>query len=175
MISSNTTVYEFNPLEFGSFDPQLHAFTPLEYIGTNVTNGKPDSDVCIRGFDNAGFVMGTSSSLFNQVMFYLDGTPQFLKNIALSVLSGLSEAESDIADYFPNPFYGVRNATFTSSNTRDLTLVDGGEDLQNVPFHPLIQPVRKVDVIFAFDNSADTLDATGNPTNWPNGKSSNHL
>lgn len=170
LISSNTTVYEFNPLEFGSFDPQLHAFTPLEYIGSNVTNGKPDSDTCIRGFDNAGFIMGTSSSLFNQGMFYLDGTPKFLKDIALSFLSTLSEADADIADYFPNPFYGVNKDTFSSANTRDLTLVDGGEDLQNLPLHPLIQPVRKVDVIFAYDNSADTLAANDkDTTNWPNG------
>lgn len=55
IISSNTTVYEFNPLEFGSFDPTLFAFTPMEYLGTNMTNGVPNQDnVCVRGFDNAG-------------------------------------------------------------------------------------------------------------------------
>jgi lysophospholipase len=55
IISSNTTVYEFNPLEFGSFDPSLFAFTPIEYIGSNLTGGAPaKKDVCFRGFDNAG-------------------------------------------------------------------------------------------------------------------------
>ena len=51
---------------------------------------------------------------------------------------------------------------------RSLTLVDGGEDLQNLPLHPLTQPERGLDVIFAIDSSADTLEANGDP-NWPNG------
>lgn len=42
-------------------------------------------------------------------------------------------------------------------------MVDGGEDLQNIPLNPLIQPVRAIDVIFAVDSSADTT------YNWPNG------
>lgn len=42
--------------------------------------------------------------------------------------------------------------------------VGGGEDSQNVPFYPLIQQARNVDIIFGFDNSAD-LDK------WPNGSS----
>lgn len=41
--------------------------------------------------------------------------------------------------------------------------MDGGEDLQNIPLNPLIQPERHVDVIFAVDSSADTI------YNWPNG------
>lgn len=55
VINSNATVFEFNPFEFGSFDPTLFAFTPMEYLGTNMTNGVPIEDnVCIRGFDNVG-------------------------------------------------------------------------------------------------------------------------
>jgi lysophospholipase len=55
IISENATVFEFNPLEFGTFDPTVFAFTPLEYLGTNMTKGIPvKEDVCIRGFDNAG-------------------------------------------------------------------------------------------------------------------------
>lgn len=55
VISSNATVFEFNPFEFGSFDPTLFAFTPIEYLGTNMTNGVPNNQgVCIRGFDNVG-------------------------------------------------------------------------------------------------------------------------
>jgi lysophospholipase len=47
----------------------------------------------------------------------------------------------------------------------DLTLTDGGEDGQNIPLYPLIQPQRHVDVIFAVDSSADTTYS------WPNGTS----
>lgn len=64
----------------------------------------------------------------------------------------------------PNPFNGY-NPTGNSpvANTSQLSLVDGGEDLQNIPLNPLIQPERAVDVIFAVDSSADTT------YNWPNG------
>ena len=55
IISLNATVFEFNPLEMGSWDPTLYSFTLLETLGTNMTNGRPDQDnVCVRGFDNAG-------------------------------------------------------------------------------------------------------------------------
>jgi len=172
IISSNATVYEFNPLEFGSFDPTLYAFTPIEYIGSNVTNGVPDeSGVCTRGFDNAGFVMGTSSSLFNILITQLDSTglTGVLRKLVEATLEAISAADNDIADYAPNPFFGVNPDINPSAKTRDLTLVDGGLDGQNIPLHPLIQPARKVDVIFAMDNSADTVRKNGQLSNWPNG------
>ncbi|KAI5781958.1 lysophospholipase [Geopyxis carbonaria] len=172
IISANATVYEFNPLEFGSFDPQLYSFTPVEYIGSNVTRGVPvKKNVCVRGFDNAGFIMGTSSSLFNIIAGQLQayGIPDFLLDIADGALAGIASDNNDIADYSPNPFFGVNPRTNPSAKARDLTLVDGGLDLQNIPLHPLIQPARAVDVIFAFDNSADTLLPDGTATNWPNG------
>jgi len=38
----------------------------LTYVGTHLLNGKPDNvTACVTGFDQAGFVIGTSSSLFN--------------------------------------------------------------------------------------------------------------
>jgi lysophospholipase len=38
----------------------------LTFVGTNLTNGNPDSNSsCVTGFDQAGFIMGTSASLFN--------------------------------------------------------------------------------------------------------------
>lgn len=43
----------------------------LSYAGTHLTNGKAaNGSACVRGFDQAGFIMGTSASLFN-VGFYL--------------------------------------------------------------------------------------------------------
>ncbi|KAL7268031.1 Lysophospholipase 1 [Rhizina undulata] len=172
LIGGNATVFEFNPLEFGSFDPTLYAFTPIEYIGSNVTNGVPDSNTsCVRGFDNAGFVMGTSSSLFNVGLIELQssGLTGILRSLAETVLGGLSLAGDDIADYSPNPFFGVNPSTNPSAKQKDLTLVDGGLDLQNIPLQPLIQPARGLDVIFAMDNSADTVRLDGDNSNWPNG------
>ncbi|KAF4176058.1 hypothetical protein CNMCM8694_007068 [Aspergillus lentulus] len=168
LIGSNSTVYEFNPWEFGSFDPSIFGFAPLEYLGSRFDNGQlPSGESCVRGFDNAGFVMGTSSSLFNQFILRLNTTdlPDLVKNAFSKVLTALGQDGDDIAVYGPNPFYGYRNSTASYSHSRELDVVDGGEDGQNIPLHPLIQPVRNVDVIFAVDSSADTVYS------WPNGSS----
>ncbi|KAE8153114.1 lysophospholipase catalytic domain-containing protein [Aspergillus avenaceus] len=168
LIGSNSTVYEFNPWEFGSFDPSVYGFAPLEYLGSRFENGVlPKDESCVRGFDNAGYVMGTSSSLFNQFILRLNGTdiPSLLKDAAAEILGKLGEHDEDIAIYSPNPFYKYRNSTAAYSSTPELDVVDGGEDGQNVPLHPLIQPTRNVDVIFAVDSSADT------EYSWPNGSS----
>ena len=168
LVSSNATVYEFSPWEFGTFDPTTYGFAPLEFLGSNFTNGVlPADQQCVRGFDNAGYVMGTSSSLFNQFLLQVNESsiPTAFKTIANKILTNLGQANNDIAAYHPNPFYGFHNSTSRNAQTKNLTLVDGGEDLQNIPLHPLIQPIRNVDVIFAVDSSADTT------YHWPNGTS----
>lgn len=167
LIGGNATVFEFNPWEMGTFDPTLFGFAPLQYLGSRFSNGAlPDDEKCVRGFDNAGFIMGTSSSLFNQLLLQVDGQdiPDAAKSLLRSILQGLDQDNNDIANYTPNPFFGFRNSS-SSSRNQSLTLVDGGEDLQNIPLHPLIQPDRHVDVIFAVDSSADTT------FHWPNGTS----
>lgn len=172
IISLNATVFEFNPFEMGSFDPTTYGFAPTKYIGSNFSNGElPQGERCFAGFDNLGFVMGTSSSLFNQIFLNLGslGLPDFLANTLTGVLGRIGEANNDIADYTPNPFYGFHNDSNPSSNNSRLTLVDGGEDLQNIPLNPVIQPMRNVDVIFAVDSSADTVEDNNPSKNWPNG------
>jgi lysophospholipase len=168
IVSLNSTVYEFSPFELGSWDPTTYAFAPLQYVGSNFSGGVVPSDgECIEGFDQAGFVMGTSSTLFNQFLININTTaiPQALKNIFTGILADLGEENDDIAQWQPNPFFNYNNATNRNAQTMDLTLVDGGEDGQNIPLYPLIQPIRHVDVIFAVDSSADTT------YNWPNGTS----
>ncbi|KAJ5545575.1 hypothetical protein N7494_003160 [Penicillium frequentans] len=165
LISKNTTVFEFNPWEFGTFNPPLEAFVPLEFLASNFSAGTlPTNQKCVRGFDNAGFLMGTSSSLFNQAFLLINGTevPQILKNSISRILSSIGEANQDIAVYEPNPFYLYTNQSEYATSTL-LTLVDGGEDLQNIPLEPLLQSKRELNVILAIDSSADTN------TRWPNG------
>ena len=169
IISLNATNYEFNPFEMGTWDPTTFGFIPLQYVGTNFTNGKVvDDSRCVVGFDNAGFVMGTSSSLFNQLITTLDlqDVPKALRGLVNTTLNRFDGDENDIADYTPNPFYKFdpTGNSYNSDSVR-LTLVDGGEDGQNLPLNPLIQPDRHVDVIFAVDSSAD------NQYNWPNASS----
>jgi lysophospholipase len=66
-----------SPLEFGSYDPSLSAMVNLTYAGTSLLNGQPaNGSACVTGFDQVGFVMGTSSNLFNvshtRLIFLLD-------------------------------------------------------------------------------------------------------
>jgi len=136
-----------------------------------MTNGSvTENSRCTVGFDNAGYVMGTSSSLFNNLILQLNDSsldiPDALRTAVGSLLTGLDRDNDDIADYEPNPFYKWNpTGNAYNANNSSLTLVDGGLDNQNVPFNPLIQPQRALDVIFANDNSADT------PLSWPNGSS----
>ncbi|KAK3693592.1 lysophospholipase [Podospora appendiculata] len=169
IVSLNATVYEFNAYEMGSFDPTTYGFVPTKYIASNFSAGViPADGKCVEGFDQAGFVMGTSSSLFNQFLLNNissagSNVPKFVVDAITDVLELLGENEDDIAQYMPNPFFGWNNGSNPSAGHMELDLVDGGEDLQNIPLHPLIQPMRSVDVIFAVDSSADTTYL------WPNG------
>ncbi|OAX78103.1 hypothetical protein ACJ72_07592 [Emergomyces africanus] len=166
LVGGNATVFEFNPWEFGTHDPTIFGFVPLEYIGSKFDGGSlPPSESCVRGFDNAGYIMGTSSSLFNQFLLNLDSVdmPAKVKKAIQSLLERISNNDNDIASYSPSPFYHYANDTSPFAQIESLNMVDGGEDLQNIPLHPLIQPNRQVDVIFAVDSSADTI------YNWPNG------
>ncbi|RAL08887.1 lysophospholipase family protein [Aspergillus homomorphus CBS 101889] len=168
IIESNATVYEVTPWEFGSWDPTVYAFAPLEYMGSRFENGKvSENGTCVRGFDNAGFIMGSSSTLFNQFLLQINSTsiPTIFKNALTDILEDLGDKGDDIAVYSPNPFYGYREASEDYATTPSLDVVDGGEDGENIPLHPLIQPNRHVDVIFAIDSSADT------DSFWPNGTS----
>ena len=169
LISTNTTIYEFNPWEMGTFDLTTFGFAPLRFIGSNFSNGVlPRNEPCIRGFDNAGFIMGTSSSLFNQFYLQINTTvdvPDRVKNAISNILLDIGQENNDIADW-PNPFYYFNNKTNLNAHSKTLSLVDGGEDLQNIPLHPLIQPMRHIDVIFAIDSSADTPEPGAR---WPNG------
>ncbi|KAJ6017776.1 hypothetical protein N7451_001155 [Penicillium sp. IBT 35674x] len=166
--SSYSTVFEFNPWEFGTFDPTLYAFAPLEYLGSRFENGSiASNETCVRGYDNAGFIIGTSSTLFNEAITELgsnsSGITAWAENILSDLFADFDSSDDDIASYEPNPFYGYNDNSLAS--TTGLDIVDGGEDGQNVPLHPLIQPERAVDIIFAIDSSADT------DYYWPNGTS----
>ncbi|PNY26876.1 Lysophospholipase [Tolypocladium capitatum] len=175
LIPSNSTVFEFSPWEMGSSDLSLDGFVPLKYVGSKFNNGSlPDNERCIAGFDNAGFVMGTSSSLFNQIVLRLQkgdnkNVPADVPKIAIdaltSLLQDLGSKDEDIASWAPNPFKGYNSANNPSAGADRLTLVDGGEDSQNVPYHPHLVRDRKVDVVFSVDSTADTKSI------WPDGSS----
>lgn len=167
IVSTNSTNFEITPYELGSWDPSLEAFTDIRWLGSNVTDGKPNNGTCVLGYDNSGFTMGTSSTLFNQFILRINSTSisGVLKKLALDILDHLSSDYDDVAIYAPNPFLLTEQQHSTIEKAEYLTLVDGGEDSQNVPLYPLIQPERNLDVIIAFDNTADT------DFSWPNSNS----
>jgi len=60
----NASVWEFSPYEFGTWDPRVGAFTPNAFLGSSLSGGVPSTNSCITSYENLGFVMGTSSTLF---------------------------------------------------------------------------------------------------------------
>lgn len=103
-VATNSTVYEFNPWEMGSYDDI--GFAPLQYVGSNFSAGKvSERGECVTGFDQLSFVYGTSSSLFNQIILQMDSSdaiPGILKGLVRSFLKQLGDASNDIADWSPS-------------------------------------------------------------------------
>lgn len=182
-------IFEFTPFEFGSWDSYLEAFVPVKYLGSSLFDGKStvkvnntNNSICISGFDNIGFITGTSSSLFNHVFLYIYNKLLNMKldfSIAIQTILkafGLSSSftsikfpqlHPDYALYSPNPFYGYKRASGEIKNSKHIYLVDGGDDGQNIPFQPFLVDSRDVDIIISFDMTADIQ-------NYPNGTTINN-
>jgi lysophospholipase len=79
-------------------------------------------------------------------------------------LSAVRTRADDVANW-PNPFQGIKPATFQDSNQTWLNLIDGASNGENVPYGPLFVRKRALDVIVTLEGSADTSD------NFPNGTS----
>ena len=170
----NATTYEFTPYEFGSWDSDVSAFMQTHYLGTSMKNGK-HTGLCTSNFDNLGFVLGTSSSLFNQFCLNVP-VPQNSSTDLDATLTGIIDYVHDVTTFdlyasYPNPFYEYISSTSTPnpannvSAQQTLSLVDGGEALQTNPIFPFLQPARNVDVILVNDNDADP----GASNYFPNG------
>ncbi|KAM0755624.1 hypothetical protein T439DRAFT_308052 [Meredithblackwellia eburnea MCA 4105] len=166
------TQFEFTPYTMGSFDPSLAARVPIEWAGSYLVNGVPiNSTSCVSGYENAGFVIGTSAALFNAAEEVIDDP---------NIISALSSLGNQLADV-SNPNYSIPlvanwpnsfkdfvpegGATFESAGNDILQLTDGGENGENIPLGPLLVKARGQDMILALDSSADT------DFFWPNGTS----
>ncbi|KAI0092923.1 phospholipase B [Irpex rosettiformis] len=171
-LAPESVVYEITPLEFGSWDPNLSAMMNLSYAGTHLSNGTADNDTaCVRAFDQAGFIMGSSASLFNQILdfannkissFGKDG--QGLLYSLQRLLRSTRTRADDVANW-PNPFHNIKNDTFQDSASKWLEFIDGSSNAENVPLGPMFVKARGLDMVVAVDGSADDLQS------WPNGSS----
>ncbi|KAI1434038.1 lysophospholipase catalytic domain-containing protein [Xylaria sp. CBS 124048] len=165
-VTLTSTVYEFNPFELGSWGPTIGGFIPIKFAGSSFDNGViPDGADCVEGFDQYGMIVGSSSFLFNELpgLFVAGESGGAPPNVA-AILEEIDEAPfGEVARWEPNPFFGFNPSGNPSADSEVLSLVDGGEDFENLPLLPLLQPARAVDVIVAIDSSADTN------FNYPNG------
>jgi lysophospholipase len=168
----NSTVWEFSPYEFGSWASDVSAFTQTRYLGTEMQNGAPIGN-CTSNYDNLGYVLGTSSNLFNEVCISApegNGSSNITDDL-VKILDVIHQVgtEDQYATY-RNPFFEYNSSTGTTNSANNvsaqenLSLADGGEAGQNVPLFPLLQPARNISAIIVNDNSADT-------NNYPNGSS----
>ena len=82
IMNFNSTVFELGPYEMGSWDPSLRSFMQTKYLGSSVDDGTA-SGKCINGFDNAGFLMGTSSSVFNGITKYFKDIGSKIKPLTI--------------------------------------------------------------------------------------------
>lgn len=168
----NSPTYEFTPEEFGVWHPYLNASIPIEFLGSAPNSHKqPGSATCVRGFDNAGFVMGISSNIYSAADApNTKNLPKFIR--ALDKIMDDDDWEAKV----PNTFQGLSSSAgtkariFQDSQRQMLLMADSGLPHENVPIFPFLQPSRKVDVIIAVDSSADGSDPD-DPTqfSYPNG------
>ncbi|KAF5389822.1 hypothetical protein D9757_003672 [Collybiopsis confluens] len=157
-------VWEVSPFEFASFDPDVSAGADLTYIGTSLFKGVPlNASSCVVGFDEAGFVIGTSSNIYWGVL--ASGDVQEVELLASIFGAPVNEETPAVAavSKWPNPFQGIAPSTFVDSSSSELNLIDGGTNGENVPFNPLLVKAREIDVIVAVDASDDTNNS------WPSG------
>ncbi|MBW0468242.1 hypothetical protein O181_007957 [Austropuccinia psidii MF-1] len=161
-----TPTYEFTPEEFGVWHPYLNASIPIEYLGSPSPLFSSEPGACVRGFDNAGFVMGMSSNIFSlgDAPSRTQSKPLFLKLLD-AFISG-----EDFEGKVPNPFQGFGTAGFQDKNREMLLMADCGFTRESIPVFTLIQPARKLDVIIAVDSNADGIDPEDPKTMaYPNG------
>lgn len=123
----------------GSYDPDLHHFVELDYVGSNLVNGHPlNSNDCVNGFSNFGYTIGTSSSLFNAIVQTANATllglgegdgivESLLDDLLANIGADLRDSQDDLAIY-PNSFQGLNSGLFPRSTYDYLELVDGGEN-----------------------------------------------
>ncbi|KAF4630652.1 hypothetical protein G7Y89_g7491 [Cudoniella acicularis] len=169
----NATTYELTPYEFGSWDSDLSAFMQTSYLGTSMKNGIPTTSLCTKDYDNLGFIAATSSNIWSTLCLSVPVPENSSSSLADTLAAIVDEAHeittSDEYARYPNPFYEYQSSTQVPNSANDITaqevlsLVDGGQALQNNPVFPFLQPARNVSVLLVNDNSDDTSDI------WPNG------
>ncbi|KAJ7827363.1 lysophospholipase [Mycena olivaceomarginata] len=142
----NTPMFELNLFEMSCFDDVLVAHMPLKHLGTT------NDSVCATGFDEAMFLSGTSSNLWNEVNVTDGAAALAAASANFSTLLNATYPQPTTlrldTSNFLNPFHGVAPGTFADS---------GETDGQITPLQPMLVRDRAVDVLIAV-NINDTPD-----------------
>lgn len=167
---SSSPQYEFHPVEFGSWDPNIRSFARTAYMGSPSSNGMALSrGTCVHGFDNLGFLLAASGNEFNYWCSeiprpnLLTGPLGELKDDLIGMTAMVHEL-SFLDEYPVIPHSNLSGTSFSPMQNNDLYLVSGDEGGENIPIWPLLQEERGIDVILANDNSQDTADFFPNGT-----------
>ncbi|KAI9621583.1 hypothetical protein H4Q26_015589 [Puccinia striiformis f. sp. tritici PST-130] len=161
--------------EKGRSDIDLHTpsyeFTPYEFACW--TEDDPQSP-CVKGFDNAAFIMGSSSNVLSEPFARNDQMTTW-DNIVAGLYEYFTRHMYDEALVF-NPFNGLGAESgpkrdFPDGKDTLLYLADGGLGGENMPLWPLMQPARNLDVIIAVDAQADGVGNTIDARGYSNGTS----
>ncbi|KAJ7858807.1 lysophospholipase [Mycena olivaceomarginata] len=109
----NTPMFELNLFEMSCFDDVLAAHTPLKHLGTT------NDSVCATGFDEAMFLSGTSSNLWNEVNVTDGAAALAAASANFSTLLNATYPQPATlrldTSNFLNPFHGVAPSTFVDS------------------------------------------------------------
>ncbi|GJJ76949.1 cytosolic phospholipase A2 [Entomortierella parvispora] len=153
--------FEMTPYEFGS--EETSAWIPTWAFGRRFVEGKsverlPETNLAI--------LLGTFGSAFTATLadYYKEVRPLLNKAMSDSMdsyikayLDGMKLIHPLSPSCFPNPIYKLPNPEPEAelfSQRKNIYLNDAGMD-NNLPLYPLLRPGRKIDVILAFDSSAD--------------------
>lgn len=161
MIWESTSRPPWKVMERMVDDPMLASFIPTRYMGSS--GGK-----CVNGYDQTSFVQAISSNVFNAAETdVVDKLVTVLQALDSNPGTGILAAQ------VPNPFKNISPGSFPDSKSDILSLGDGGEDGQEVPFQPLLVKARGVDVIIALDmvscqsHACEGLPLTSVPNSRP--------
>ncbi|KAA1092589.1 Lysophospholipase 1 [Puccinia graminis f. sp. tritici] len=161
-------IYEFSAEEFGVFHPRLNVSIPMQYLGSP-QNLNGVHNTCVRGFDNAGFIMGLSSNIYSMI-----DSPNDHKPMVLKIVDKITD-DDNFEGKVPNTFQNLGQVPEDDSpgfqdNSRDTILMaDCGFINESIPIYTLLQPERKIDAIIAVDASTDGKEADPTLLRYPNG------
>ncbi|KAG0347420.1 hypothetical protein BG004_007781 [Podila humilis] len=153
--------FEMTPYEFGS--EETSAWIPTWAFGRRFVEGKSVENTPET---NLAILLGTFGSAFTATLadYYNEVRPLLNKAMSDSMdlyikeyLDGMSLIHPLSPSCFPNPIYKLPNPEPEAelfSQRKNIYLNDAGMD-NNLPLYPLLRPGRDVDVILAFDSSAD--------------------